>query len=151
MADPRSQIHALMRGMVKRHFGTAQSAAKEMADYWHPTGNAGNDFDTADLSRKMNGSRRWTIEDAIALSALTGSRRIIEVQEAVLKGDEAPECKLSLLAHASDLVKEHGEGLTSLIEASEGGCLDEADAQLTDIIESATRARAAVRARKAAR
>lgn len=149
MADPRAKIHARMRGMVKRHFDNAQQAAKEMADFWHPTGNAGDDFETSDLSRKMSGSRRWTLDDAVALMSITGSRAVIEVMEEALKGEKAPQEAQSLLACAYELVKEHGEGLTALMQANEGGCLEEADVQLTDIIEAATHARAAVRAKRA--
>lgn len=134
MADPRATVHALMRGLVNRHFKTQQSAAKEIADYWHPMGNCGDDYDTADLSRKMNGSRRWTTDDVMALAAITGSNRVTDAMRGA--GEATGPCNtLSALSHARNIVKEHGEGIAALISFSEGGCAEKARAELLDIRE----------------
>ncbi|MEO1108281.1 MAG: hypothetical protein AAFX90_10195 [Pseudomonadota bacterium] len=135
MADPRAQIHALMRGLINKHFPTQQSAAKEMADFWHPTGDCGSTFDTADLSRKMNGTRQWTYCDVIAAQALTGSKRITQTMESARQA-EAPIDALSNLQHCKALLKESNEGATALMDLEEGGCREEAVAELLDIKEA---------------
>ncbi|ETX26688.1 hypothetical protein [Roseivivax isoporae] len=134
MSDPRATVHALMRGLVTRHFPTQQSAAKEMADFWHPTGNAGDDFDTAALSRKMNGTREWTTSDVIALSAIAGSDRVVVAMRQALP--ERAGSPVSALQHARRLIKEGGEGTAALLAVSEGGCPHQARAELVDILDT---------------
>lgn len=136
MADPRAQIHTLMRSLVNRHFPKQANAAKEMADFWHPTGDAGEDYDTADLSRKMNGSRQWTVADVMALQAITGSTRVTDAMRGARQA-EAPANPLSSLQHARCLIKESSEGASALMAVSEGGCCGEALAELQDIREAA--------------
>jgi hypothetical protein len=128
-----------MRGLVRRCFPNQQSAAKEIADFWHPTGDCGDDFETADLSRKMNGTRKWALEDAIALEAISGSTRISDAMHRIAHGveTEAHPDPISVLAHASKLIKEGGEGATALMALAEGGCVDKARAEVIDIIEAA--------------
>ena len=112
MGDPRQRVHVLMRGLVKR-FGKQEVAAKEMADYWHPTGQA-ETWDTADLSRKMSGSRRWTYDDILALQALTGSTSVTEAMCEEADRNEAP--RMSSLQHASRIIKENAEAVTELMD-----------------------------------
>ena len=133
MPDARRTVHAMMRGLVASHFPTQQSAAKEMADFHAGPGGAGDHFDPADLSRKMNGTRSWTIGDVIALQALTGTDRISVAMVPDLS-DPTPEGAVSVLAHAGRLVKEAGEGTSALMAVTEGGCRDKARAELLDII-----------------
>jgi len=146
MADPRAQVHALMRGLVTRHFPNQQSAAKEIADFWHPTGDCGDVFDTADLSRKMNGSRTWSYTDIIALQAITGSRRVSDAIGAV--GQEAGGSKagdaVTILQHARALIKEGGEGASALVALEDGGSPEAARSELLDIIEAAQAAISAI-------
>ncbi|WP_370286973.1 hypothetical protein [Pseudooceanicola nanhaiensis] len=139
MADPRAQVHALMRGLVTRHFPSQQSAAKEMGDFWHPTGDCGDGFDTADLSRKMNGSRTWTFTDIIALQAITGSTRVTDAMAAVGQDAGGPKAgdAVTILQHARALIKEGSEGASALVALEDGGSLDEAVSELLDIIEVA--------------
>ena len=150
MADARRTVHAIMRGLVTSHFPTQQSAAKEMADFHAGPGGAGDHFDPADLSRKMNGTRSWTIGDVIALQALTGTDRISVAMVPDLS-DPTPEGAVSVLAHAGRLVKEAGEGTSALLAASEGGCRHEARAELLDIVAAAQAALVALDAPSALR
>lgn len=146
MADPRAQVHALMRSLVTRHFPSQQSAAKEMADFWHPTGDCGDAFDTADLSRKMNGSRSWTYTDIMALQAITGSTRVTDSMAAV--GQDAGGSKagdaVTILQHARALIKEGGEGASALVALEDGGSPEAARSELLDIVEVAEAAIAAI-------
>ena len=123
----------MMRGLVASHFPTQQSAAKEIADFFAGPGGAGDHFDPADLSRKMNGTRQWTLNDAIALQALSGTDRISQAIAPEV-AEAAPRETVSLLAHAGRLVKEAGEGTSALMAVTEGGCRDKARAELLDII-----------------
>ncbi|WP_299945302.1 hypothetical protein [uncultured Ruegeria sp.] len=134
MADPRAQIHALMRGLINRHFPTQQSAAKEIADFWHPTGDCGDSYDTADLSRKMNGSRQWTACDVMAVQAIAGSRRVTDVMEAARQAD-APVDTISNLQLCKSLLKESSEGASAMMELEEGGCKEKAVSELLDMKE----------------
>lgn len=140
MADPRANIHALMRGLVARYFPSQQSAAKEMADFWHPTGNAGDDYDTADLSRKMNGSRQWTVNDVIALQSIAGSTRVTDAMAEGRKAGKPQRDPLTALQHARALVHENGEGVEALMALHDGGSRADARAELVDIVETAQRA-----------
>ncbi|EYD71783.1 hypothetical protein [Limimaricola hongkongensis] len=146
MPDSRSYLHTLMRGAVRKHFPKQACAALEIAEYW---GGAGASADYAAFSRKMNGTREWSLSDAVAIYHLTGSRRILDAIQSE-GSDDLPTDPAALLAHATSLIKEGGEGAAALIDAGQGGCLDEAEAQLVDIAEAAARALAAVRAMRGA-
>ncbi|WP_373354098.1 hypothetical protein [Pseudoroseicyclus sp. CXY001] len=126
MPDPRQSIHALLRGLVLR-LGKQDAAAKMMADYWSETGSAAV-WDAGDLSRKMHGTRRWTIDDMLALQALTGSTAVTDlVCELGQVTSSAPG--LSGIQHATRLIKEHGEASVALLE---GG---DAALQLKELID----------------
>lgn len=141
MSDPRKEIHALMRGLALRTGLTQQSIAKEMSDFWHPTGNCGNDFDTADLSRKMNGTRQWAIADLIALQMLAGSSRVSDAISAMVRPDTSPDTSpLSILHHARRLVKEGGEAAGALLSLGEDGSVTDALSELIDIREAVSAA-----------
>ena len=150
MPDARRTVHAMMRGLVASHFPTQQSAAKEIADFFAGPGGAGDQFDPADLSRKMNGTRQWTLNDAIALQALSGTDRISQAIAPEV-AEAPPRETVSLLAHAGRLVKEAGEGTSALLAASEGGCRHEARAELLDIVAAAEAALVALDAPSALR
>lgn len=152
MPNPQAQIHTLMRGIVRRSFpqgqGGQQSAAKEIADFWSPTGDCGDHYDTADLSRKMNGTRRWTIEDAIALEAISGSTRVTDAMRQIAHGEEAVATNhLATLEHAAKLIKESGEGATALMALETGGDVQKARNELIDIVEAAQAALAELEGR----
>lgn len=136
MADPRAQIHALMRGLINKHFPTQQSAAKEMADFWHATGDCGDAYDTADLSRKMNGSRQWSVCDVIAVQSITGSHRVTDAMENARQA-EAPVDTLSNLQLCRSLLKESSEGASAMMDLEEGGCKEQAISELLDMKEVA--------------
>lgn len=140
MADPRMQVHILLRSMVNKCFETQTCAAKEVADFWHPLGNAGDSYNTADLSLKMSGSRQWTTGDVMALQAITGSQRVTDAMARVGQA-VAPVCSLSSLQHAHKLIREASLGTSALLDVSEGGSRAEAIAELQDLIEAAQAAK----------
>lgn len=107
MRDERAFFHALMRGLVARHFPKQANAALEIADLW------GGEVDHGGFSRKMNGSREWALSDAVALMRITGSRRIAEAMLDVLEEHEAPTGSPTALAGRA--AKEAGEAVAAAL------------------------------------
>jgi hypothetical protein len=136
MADPRAHIHTLMRGIVLTAYnGVQQDAAKAMGDFWHPLGNCGNDFNTADLSRKMSGTRRWAYDDIMALQALAGTRRVSDAMGRVAATEVTPPAQ-PVQDHAQRLIKESSEAVSALIAMINGGSADVTLSELIDIQEA---------------
>ena len=142
MADPRAHIHTLMRGIVLTAYnGVQQDAAKAMGDFWHPLGNCGNDFNTADLSRKMSGTRRWAFDDIMALQALAGTRRVSDAIGRFGVSEVAPAVQPAQV-HAQRLIKESGEAVSALVALINGG---DAGVTLSELIDIREAVNAAIR------
>ena len=94
----------------------------------------------------MNGTRRWTVDDVIAIQAIAGTDRVSQM---MVPRNAAACSKLSLLDHASVLIKEGGEGVAALISAAEGGDTAKVRAELLDIVQAAQSAVADIDAESA--
>ena len=114
MADERAYFHSLMRGMVKKHYPNKQNcAAREIAEFW-----AGHDLDDSEVdyggfSRKMNGSREWSINDLLALTSITGSQRVVQAINRRDRDETGAADSVHILAARA--AKESGEGIEAAL------------------------------------
>ena len=149
MANTRLAMNALMRGLVKRHYPDKQNvAAREIQSFIEGREVRLEDTDIGGFSRKMNGTREWTMMDVVAIQALTNSTRITDA----IDEDHVPstdEKLTSLLQLASHLVKESGEGVAAVMDIENGGCREEARVQLLDIRDALNRVLSALDAEPA--
>mgnify|MGYP000135174301 CR=1 FL=1 len=118
MADQRSYLHTLVRGIVAKHFPNKQNcAAREIAEYWADRELEDQEVNYGGFSRKMNGSLEFTLNDVVALMAITGSRRIITVLDQMQQ--QAQACLEPREALAASAAKEAGEAVSAAIGAKD--------------------------------
>lgn len=118
MADQRSYLHALVRGIVAKHFPNKQNcAAREIAEYWAGRELEDQEVNFGGFSRKMNGSLEFSLNDVVALMAITGSRRIVTVLDQMQ--EQAQACLEPRDALAASAAKEAGEAVAAAIGAQD--------------------------------
>ncbi|WP_291733654.1 hypothetical protein [Leisingera sp. F5] len=114
MADQRAYLHTLVRGIVAKHFpGKQNCAAREIAEFWAGRELEDHEVDYGGFSRKMKGSREFSLNDVVALMSITGSRRIITVLQQMQDQMQAPLEPREALAAAA--AKEAGEAVAAAI------------------------------------
>lgn len=112
MADDRAFLHTIMRGLVLRNFPKQECAAREIAEFW--AGGPVDHVDVGGFSRKMNGTREWSLFDAFALMQLTGSRRLLEIMGEHLGDPAINNAPPAILAARA--AKESGEAVAAALE-----------------------------------
>ncbi len=118
MADQRSYLHTLIRGLVVRHFPRKQNcAAQEIAEFWAGRALEPQEVDFGGFSRKMNGSRAFDIFDLFAIIQITGDSRVLQAFDEVHEGNLPPSLSLPVLAARA--AKESGESVAMAIEGGD--------------------------------
>jgi hypothetical protein len=114
MADQRAYLNTLIRSMIQRHFrGNQSCAAREIAEYWSGREMHEREVDFGGFSRKCNGSREFSLNDAFALMSITGSRRLLRVIEELLECEDKSFPPRTVLAARA--AKEAGEAVAAAI------------------------------------
>lgn len=113
MADERAYFHSLMRGMVVKHYPKQNCAAREIAEFWAGRSLEYEEVDYGGFSRKMRGSREWSINDFLALTSITGSQRVVQaINSRDSENIGAADSVHILTARAA---KESGEGIEAAL------------------------------------
>ena len=146
MANQRTYLHTLIRGLVVRHFpGKQNCAAREIAEFWAGHALEDCEVDFGGFSRKMNGSRAFDVYDLFALIQITGDKRPIAAFGDVQEGNVPPSIPMPVLAARA--AKESGEAVSAAIEggdlgeiAMEAGEAEAAHREIRENAEAAIRA-----------
>jgi hypothetical protein len=122
MADQRAYLNTLMRSMIQRHFrGNQSCAAREIAEYWSGREMDEREVDIGGFSRKCNGTREFSLNDAFALMSITGSRRLLKAIGEMLECEAQPSLPRTELAARA--AKEAGEAVAAAIGDGDPACI----------------------------
>ena len=146
MANQRTYLHTLIRGLVVRHFpGKQNCAAREIHEFWAGRSVEDGEVDFGGFSRKMNGTRAFDVYDLFALIQITGDKRPLDAFGEVQEGNVPPSIPMAALAARA--AKESGESVSAAIEggdlaeiAMEAGEAEMAHREIREKAEAAIRA-----------
>lgn len=133
-------IQTSIRALVQSHFDTQNSAAESVALYWSGKGLDDTSVDYGGWSHKMKGTRPWSVNDLVALMAITGcSTPLRVIANGLERGQAAPD--VDPMEQAAKAAKEAGEAVAAAVRGDDDAVIiqeaTEAEIAMRDIRVSA--------------
>lgn len=137
MADDRAMIRAFMAGLVERAGGVDAAAAMIGA-------RLGAEVSKGSISKRLAGHLDWPMVEVWALEDLLGDPCVSRWRSSKLAGVAEGQ---SLMRAATDLVREHGEAVSAVMELASGqGNRAIVRKEVSEALEAAKRLAAVVEA-----